>query len=81
MTTDTEKLAAEYVVLWQPPAVLWERMIVGRRGSGFARYAEKLGAEERVRWAYFCAEQDRILEAAERLVPPGRLTIRRGAVL
>ena len=59
----------------------WERTIVGRRGSGFARYAEKFGADERARWMYFCEEQERIVADAQRLAPADRLTLRRGAVL
>ncbi len=78
ITERLEKLGAEYLVLWQPKTVLWERTIVARRGSGFARYAEKFGADEAARWAYFCEEQERIVAAAERLVPPGRLRVQRG---
>jgi len=58
-------LGAELVLLHASPTTIRERVIVGRRGTSFARYARKFGDDDDALLAYFVGEQERLRELVE----------------
>lgn len=61
-----EALGARTVLVRVRPETIVARTIVGRRGTGFARYATKFGADEAAVARYFVAEQERIADLVRR---------------
>lgn len=61
-----EALGDRTVFVRVRPETIVARTIVGRRGTGFARYATKFGADEDAVARYFVAEQQRLAELARR---------------
>jgi thymidylate kinase len=55
-------LGALVIVLHVDIDTIRRRTIVERRGTGFARYAEKFGATEEDRVQYFVREQERLVD-------------------
>ncbi len=51
------ELDCRMAFLWIDEETLMQRRIVGRRGSGFARYAAKFGDSDNEIWEHFCQEQ------------------------
>lgn len=50
-------LQCRIAFLWGDEKTLWQRTIVGRRNTGFSRYAQRFGETEAEVHAHFCQEQ------------------------
>lgn len=54
------------VIVQVSPAALWDRVVVGRRGTPFRRYAAKFGASDAALHDWLCDEQEQIAALASR---------------